>query len=261
MSKQTSLPIAVQLYTLRHLEQPLDVTLGQVAAAGYAGVETIRDHGLSAAEMKDLLAKHNLKAICTHVPLAAAEDELDALIAFNQAIGNDCICVPALPQEERNRDAKGWLEMGRRLGAIGKRCAGEGMRFLYHNHAWEMVEMDGKLAIDWLFEGASPEHLLWEPDIAWVVRGNVDPLALLQRHAGRCPRIHVKDVAAAGQNEDQMGFADVGYGTLDWSALLPAAKAAGGEWYIVEHDLPKDPVQTVNRSCEFLQKALAPLYA
>ena len=140
MSKQTSLPIAVQLYTLRHLEQPLDVTLGQVAAAGYAGVETIRDHGLSAAEMKDLLAKHNLKAICTHVPLAAAEDELDALIAFNQAIGNDCICVPALPQEERNRDAKGWLEMGRRLGAIGKRCAGEGMRFLYHNHAWEMVE-------------------------------------------------------------------------------------------------------------------------
>ena len=57
-----------------------------------------------------------------------------------------------------------------------------------------------------------------------------------------------------------MGFADVGYGTLD-GPLLPAAKAAGGEWYIVEHDLPKDPVQTVNRSCEFLQKALAPLYA
>jgi len=261
MSKQTTLPIAVQLYTLRHLEQTLDVTLGQVAAAGYSGVETINDHGLAAAEMKDLLAKHSLKAICTHVSLALAEDNLAAVIAFNKAIGNDCICVPALPQEERNRDAKGWLEMGRRLGAIGQRCAGEGMRFLYHNHAWEMVEMDGKPAIDWLFEGASPEHLLWEPDLAWIVRGNADPLALLKRHAGRCARIHVKDVAPAGQNEDQMGFADVGHGTMDWSVILPAAKAAGGEWYIVEHDLPKDPVQSINRSCEFLQKALAPLYA
>ena len=261
MTKQTSLPIAVQLYTLRHLEQALDVTLGQVAAAGYSGVETIRDHGLSAAEMNDLLAKHNLKAVCTHVPLSSAETDLDAVIAFNQAIGNNAICVPALPMEERNRDAKGWLEMGRRLGAIGERCAAAGMRFLYHNHNWEMVEMDGKLAIDWLLEGASPGTLQWEPDLAWIVRGNADPVALMKRHAGRCTRIHVKDVAAAGQNEDQMGFADVGYGTLDWSVLLPAAKAAGGEWYIVEHDLPKEPVQSINRSCEFLQKALAPLYA
>ncbi len=261
MTQQTTLPIAVQLYTLRHLEQPLDVLLGLVADAGYSGVETIGNHNLTAAQMNELLDKHNLKAICTHVPLAAAENDLDTVIAFNQAIGNTCICVPALPQELRSTTAQGWLEMGKRLGAIGARCADAGMRFLYHNHAWEMTEMDGKLAIDWLFEGASPENLLWEPDLGWIVRGNADPIALLQRYAGRCPRIHVKDVAAAGQNEDQMGFADVGYGTIDWTKLLKAAKAAGGEWYIVEHDLPKDPAQTVQRSLAFLDKTLAPLYA
>ncbi len=256
MQEQTSKPIAVQLYTLRHLEQPLAQTLHQVANIGYHGVETIGDHGISAGEMNDLLDANNLIACSTHVPLSRFESELGKVIAFNQAISNDCLVLPALPQDERPIDAAGWLEMGRRLDAIGQRCADVEMRFLYHNHAWEMVELDGKLAIDWLFEGATPENLQWEPDIAWIVRGGVDPVEILGRYTGRCPRIHVKDIAPEGQNEDQMGFADVGFGVLDWATLLPAAKAAGGEWFVVEHDLPKDPVETVQRSFDFLDGAL-----
>jgi len=92
--------------------------------------------------------------------------------------------------------------------------------------------------------------------LAWVQRGGQDGVQLLQKYAGRCPRIHCKDVAAEGQNEDQMGFADVGYGMLDWATLLPAARAAGGEWYIVEHDLPAEPLASVRRSFDFLAAAL-----
>lgn len=256
MTEQTSKPIAVQLYTLRHLEQPLSEILHHVAEMGYHGVETVGDHGISAGEMTDLLDANNLTACSSHVPLARLEEELGKVIAFNQAISNDCLVLPALPQEERPQDAAGWLEVGRRLDAIGQRCADAEMRLLYHNHAWEMVELDGKLALDWLFEGAMEDNLQWEPDIAWIVRGDVDPVELLERYSGRCPRIHVKDIAPEGQNEDQMGFADVGYGVLDWSTLLPAAKAAGGEWFVVEHDLPKDPLATARRSFDFLNDAL-----
>jgi len=256
MPDQTTKPIAVQLYSLRMLDQPLSQTLHQVADMGYRGVETIRDHGLTASEMKDLLDANKLTACSTHVPLQQFENELGNVIAFNQAISNDCLVLPALPQNIRPADATGWVEMGRRLDAIGRRCVESEMRFVYHNHAWEMEELDGKLALEWLFEGASPENLQWEPDVAWIVRGGVDPLKLLAQYAGRCPRVHVKDIAPAGQNEDQMGFADVGHGTLDWSKLLPAAKAAGAEWFIVEHDLPKQPLDSVRRSLEFLDSAL-----
>jgi sugar phosphate isomerase/epimerase len=145
------------------------------------------------------------------------------------------------------------LQLGRKLDGIGKRCGDAGVRLLYHNHAFEMVEVEGQLAIDWLLEGASPENLGFEIDLAWVQRGGQDGVKLLQRYAGRCPRIHCKDVAPEGQNQDQMGFADVGHGVLDWAALLPAAKAAGGEWYIVEHDLPKEPLTSIRRSFEFLR--------
>ena len=39
------------------------------------------------------------------------------------------------------------------------------------------------------------EHLLWEADIAWVVRGNADPKAWIDRYRGRIPLVHVKDIA------------------------------------------------------------------
>lgn len=257
MTEQTAKPIAVQLYTLRHLEQPLSKTLHQVANIGYHGVETIGNHGISAAEMKDLLDANNLIACSTHVPLSSLEEHLGEVISFNLAIGNDTIVLPAIPEDQRPTTSAGWIEMGKRLNVIGEHCVDQRLHFIYHNHAWEMAELDGKLALDWLFEGAEFDHLGWEPDIAWIVRGGVDPLTLLDRYAGRCPRIHVKDIAPEGQNEDQMGFADVGHGVLDWSELLPAAKAAGGEWLIVEHDLPKDPQETVRRSFDFLEGALA----
>ncbi|MCB0080748.1 MAG: sugar phosphate isomerase/epimerase [Caldilineaceae bacterium] len=249
------LPIAVQLYTLRHLQIPFDDLLGKVAAIGYSGVEMVATDK-SAEEVKTLLAKHNLKVASAHVPISAMEADLDGVIAYHKTIGNDTLVVPFLAPDDRGKDAASWQALGQRLDAIGQRCRAAGMRLLYHNHAFEMEKIDGKLAIDWLMEGAAAANVGFEIDLAWVVRGEQDGVQMIQKYAGRCSRIHCKDVAPAGQNEDQMGFADVGHGTLDWSALLPAAKAAGAEWYIVEHDLPKEPLESIRRSFEFLQGQL-----
>lgn len=251
----SALPLAVQLYTLRNLPDPIDVVLGQVAAAGYRGVETVSDHGLSAEALRDLLAKHNLQVVSAHVSLPKLESDFNGVLAFNRTIGNLTLVIPALPQELRSSNAEGWRQVGRRLEELAERVFDEGMHLLYHNHAWEMEPMEGKTALDWLLEAAP--HLEWEPDLAWIVRGAADPLSLLDRYTGRCPRIHVKDLAPEGQGEEEKGFADVGYGTLDWAALLPAAKAAGGEWFIVEHDWPQDPIRTIQRSHDFLQGMLA----
>lgn len=252
------LPLAVQLYSLRNLPHSLDEQLAQVAALGYRGVETLHDHGLSAAELGDLLQKHGLEAVSTHVALQKLESDLDGVIDFHRAIGNPVLAIPALPEARRPGDGDGWQKLGAQLGEIGARVTAEDMRLVYHNHAFEMEQFDGRLALDWLLAGAG-EHLQWEPDLAWVVRGGGDPLALLRRYAGRCPRVHIKDLAPAGEGEDEKGFADVGYGTLDWQALLPAARAAGAEWYIVEHDLPRDALRTIQRSITYLQGMAAHL--
>lgn len=250
------LPIAVQLYSLRNVDMPFDELLGEVAAIGYTGVETVGDHGLSADEMNEILEKHGLQAVSAHVQLSALESDFDGVAAFHKAIGNYTLIVPFLAPDDRGTDSTGWTTLGQRLDAIGQQARAAGMRLLYHNHAFEMEQVEDKLAIDWLMDGASPANVGFEMDLAWVVRGGQDGVKLLQQYAGRCPRVHCKDLAPEGENQDQMGFADVGHGTMDWSALLPAAKAAGAEWYVVEHDLPKEPLNSIRRSFDFLKEQL-----
>lgn len=256
MSTVNSLPIAVQMYSLRSLDESLDEVLAQVAAIGYPGIETVGNQGVDAGEMQALLDKHGLQVVSSHVNLTALQEELGDVIAFNKAIGNDVLVVPALPQEMRAESAENWIGVGKLLDGIGAKCVDAGMRLQYHNHWWEMAVYDGKLAIDWLLENASPENLGFEPDLAWIVRGGADPLDLLARYSGRYPRVHAKDLAKPGEADNDMGLADVGDGTLDWDALLPAAKAGGAEWFVVEHDMPPAPMADVGRSFEFLKGKL-----
>ncbi|GAB4422744.1 MAG: sugar phosphate isomerase/epimerase [Anaerolineae bacterium] len=256
----TDLPVAVQLYSLRMLPGSFDDTLAAAASAGYTAVETVGDHGCTAAEMRELLSKHGLQVIATHLPFDGLQNNLPDIIAFNQAIGNDTLVAPYIHHLVGEKRRSVFQEAGQTLGQLARRCQAEGMRLLYHNHHWEMAELEGKLALDWLFESAG-DSLGFEPDLAWITFGGVDPLALLPRFAGRCPRVHLKDLGAAGPGAaeplmDGAVMADVGAGRLDWPALLPAARDAGATWYIVEHDNPPNPVASVSGSLAYLQKQL-----
>jgi sugar phosphate isomerase/epimerase len=258
--QESALPIAVQLYSLRTLPGTFDETLAQVAGVGYTAVETVGDHGCTAAEMGALLDKHGLQVIATHLPLEALQHDLPKVIAFNKAIGNDTLVAPYIPHLVGEKRASVFQETGQLLGELARRCQAEGMQLLYHNHHWEMVEIDGKLALDWLFDSAG-DSLGFEPDLAWITVGGIDPVALLRRYAGRCLRIHVKDLGPTDPNSpdqlrDGVVMADVGSGRLDWPILLPAARDAGAAWYIVEHDNPRDPVASISNSLAYLQQQL-----
>lgn len=244
--------LAVQLYTLRSLTGGFADLLRTVVAAGYRAVETVGTHGLEAAAMRDALDAHGVEVVSSHVSLADLERDLDGALRFADEVGNHALVMPWLPEERRPDDVAGWRALGRRLDEIGARCADRGVRLLYHNHDFEMEPVDGAAGVVWLLDEADEAHLGFEPDLAWVVRGGEDPDALLERFRGRCPRVHVKDLAAPGTGEREGGWAAVGDGVLDWDHLTRLAKAAGAEWYIVEHDQPLDPVESIRRSREHL---------
>jgi len=249
----TRLPLAVQLYTLRTLPLSADELLGAVAAAGYAGVELAGNLGQSATSLRSLLDKHGLKAVSAHVQLQAMESDLPEIVRFHKAIGNDTLIVPWLPVTDRPLTAAGWSELGQRLDHLGRRVRMADMRLLYHNHDFEMVVLDGKPAIYWLLEAAKPENVGFEPDLAWIVHGGQDAVAMLQQYSGRVPRVHAKDVS---DNPDERNMADVGSGQLDWDVILPAVEDAKAEWLIVEHDQPADPLASIQRSSAFLTEKL-----
>ncbi|MEX1018996.1 MAG: sugar phosphate isomerase/epimerase [Litorilinea sp.] len=248
-------PIALQLYTLRFVSESMDAILAHAAAAGYRGVETAGTKGLAAAELADLLQKHSLEAASMHTGVAALAEDVAGQIAYAQALDCGYLTISSIPQDARPTDAAGWQALGQQFGEYGAACAQAGIRLCYHNHDFEFARVEGRYALEWMLD-AAPDTLHWQPDLAWVTRGHADPLAMLEQYAGRCPLIHVKDLHPNGQGEDEKGFADVGYGIMDWDALLPAAAKAGAVWYIVEHDLPAEPIRTIQRSYTYLAEKL-----
>ena len=151
-------------------------------------------------------------------------------------------------------DAAGWRALGKELGGIAGRFAKSGIALGYHNHHWEMDRKEGeKTALELLFEAAGSSGLAWQVDVAWLVRGGVDPKAWMRRYQPIVTAAHVKDIAPAGQNVDQDGWADVGAGVLDWRDLWAACVSAGARHMVVEHDKPSDPGQSARASLAFLR--------
>jgi len=247
-------PIAVQMYSLRNAGS-LDQQLKIVHDAGVGAVETVGTQGVSAPELKQLLDRYAIKAISSHVPLAELRRDLPGVVAFNRSIGNTTLVVPYLDAKDRPTDAAGWTALGQELGRIAKQVRAEGMHLAYHNHDFELVDFNGRTGLDLLFAAAGPE-LQTELDLAWVARAGYDPAVMLGRFRGRLFAVHAKDNAPKGQAEDEGGFAAVGQGVLDWNAILPAAAAAGVQWYIIEHDQPRDPAKVIKTGADYLRDHL-----
>lgn len=232
--------IALQMFTLRNVGS-LAEQFAMAHDEGYQAVELVGTHDVDADEMNRLLALYKLRPISAHVQLDTLENDLQQVIAFNQAIGNHRIVMPYLAPEMRPHDALGWQQLGRKLDRIGAQLRHAGMTLAYHNHNFEMKKYRGQLGLDWLLQAAHPRNLKLELDVAWVFRGGQNPAQLIKRYRHRVMAIHVKDTTGIGERDDEANFAPIGDGLLAWNEILPATRYAHVPLYIIEHDQPADP--------------------
>jgi sugar phosphate isomerase/epimerase len=80
------------------------------------------------------------------------------------------------------------------------------------------------------------------------VKGGADPVALFQKHPGRFPLWHVKDLDAKRET-----VLPVGRGTIDYERIFKAASASGMQYYFVEHDMPADAFASIKESISHLK--------
>jgi len=240
------LPVALQLYSVRdQLKEDFKRVVHKVAEIGYDGAQFAGYGGLSAAEMRALLKETGLQPAGTHTGLNVLEGQLDQEIDYNLEIGNQWIICPALP-EARRQDTTGWREIAVTLNKIGERCRDRGVKFGYHNHAFEFPQITdgqpGERGIDVLLGQTDSELVFWEPDVYWIHKGGEDPVTMIRQYAGRVPITHLKDET----KDDRRTFAEVGVGTLDWPNILQASEDANVEWHCVEQDrCDRDPLESV----------------
>lgn len=156
--------------------------------------------------------------------------------------------------------------------AAAQKLAAEGITLCYHNHHVDLAQFDGERIFD-IVRRVAPS-VGFEVDLHWVQRGGMAPLDMLEEYSGVCKIIHVKDFRVVPlpptamellAKGDMAGFynvfvniaqfAEVGAGNMNWPKLLPAAEAAGAEYFFVEQDdtYGRDPFDCLKDSREYLR--------
>ena len=227
-------------------------TVKEVAKIGYRAVELAGYGNLNTAdEAKKALNRAGLTVSGAHAPIEILENDLHKVLADAEALGNQTIICPWIP-ETRRKDAAGWIAVAKSLNQIGRACHERGFEFAYHNHSFEFQQFDGKNALDILFENCDPHLVKAEIDVYWVKHGGEDPAQRINKLGERVMLLHLKDMAAGPDKK----FAEVGTGILDFKAILAAGEKVGVKFGVVEQDntYGKPPLESVRISFENLKK-------
>jgi sugar phosphate isomerase/epimerase len=244
-----------QLYSSRNFP-PLTETLKMLKRLGYTSVEGYGALYADAAKVDELKANLGASGLTMptgHFSLDMLENDPARALDIAKALGVETIYVPYLAADQRPDSGAGYLAFGRRLQEASKPYRDAGLGFGWHNHAFEFEKLaDGAIPQVAIFEGGP--DLEWEADIAWVIKGGGDPFEWVKTFGNRLTAVHLKDIAPAGENADEDGWADLGQGTVDWKGLMAALKNTGVKYFVVEHDNPSDHARFAERSIAVAQQ-------
>ena len=244
--------LALQLYTVRELaNDDMLGTLARVAGLGYGAVEFAGYGGVAPARLRSELDELGLGALGSHLPLHLWNERGDQVLEELHTLSCTYAVVPS-PPDHLQKDEQGAWELAALLNHCGERCRAAGLRFAYHNHSGEFSATGGRSFWELLAERTDPELVEFELDLYWAEYAGADACALLDRHRGRVPLVHVKDMAPGSGKQDR----PVGEGILRWASLLEAAVGAGTTGYIVEQDYPSDPLRDSATSLKNLMDLL-----
>ena len=236
--------IAYQLYCSRNFP-PLSDTLSMLAGVGFKAVEGYGGLYADLAGLQAGLDANGLSMPTGHFGIDMVEGDVKGTLNVAKTLGMEKVYIPYIAADQRPTDAAGWEAFGKRLAAIGKPITDAGFGFGWHNHDFELADLGGGVTpLDMIAAAGVPLEL----DLGWVRVAGHDPIAWIQKYAGQISSVHVKDIAKDGEATDEDGWADVGYGIMDWAAIKPALDAAGITHFVVEHDNPKDHKRLATRS-------------
>jgi sugar phosphate isomerase/epimerase len=250
-----------ELYTVRSLlAADFEGTLGALAAIGFQEVEGSDLCGRTPDEVRRAFDVLGLVAPAWHAfldPENAAT--LDEAIERAQTLGARYLVAATAkelvsfgPKGVTLRDdlpAEGYRAIAAFLNRAGERCRAAGLVLAYHNHPVELNFVEGvRTGYDLLLESTDPALVSFEIDLAWTVAGGADPRSFFARHPGRFPLWHAKDVNERGED------LDLGYGLVDFAAILAEAERAGLRHLFVERDTEEDPLRTARRGYAHLAR-------
>jgi sugar phosphate isomerase/epimerase len=232
------------------MKQDFRGTLEKVSAIGYEGVEYMYSFhcGESLRDFRKGFDDYGLKVIGSHVQMNHLRDELEQVIEENLMLGSNYITC-AYNAFETMEKVEAAAEF---YNTVGQKCKQNGLQFCYHNHFKEFVEIDGRYALDLMYEKTDRNWVQAQIDVYMLLNLGIDVNSYVLKYKDRCPLLHVKDMGGLDK-----GVVSVGTGELDLPSLVDTAKTIGTEWLIIElgeEILVEKPFEVLKESYENLKK-------
>jgi len=242
--------LTLQLYTLRDaLSENFEATFETIREIGFKNVEPAGLSGRSPKEYAKYLNALGLKAPSAHSPLPIGDDR-NKVIDTALEIGCRYLITGCPPAWQENFTSIDGIKRTAELYTeAAENATKHGLFVGYHNHDWDLLEVEGQSAYRVFLEN-TPETVLWETDVFWVARAGLDPVAFIQEIGARGRLLHLKD-GHLKNREITPPFLPAGAGEVD---LITAAKSSQfAEYSAVELDAyDGDMLDAVRKSYQFL---------
>ncbi len=263
-----SKPIGAQLYTLRSIlpDNPGQI-LKNLAAIGYTEVEVLQDGW---DDMAPLVKDAGLKPVSMHVRPGVvtgdfgkekrmSHDTAASAAEWAAGFGIEWFVMPYVPDDQRGTTADDFKKLTAKLNAAAEAAKAAGLKFAYHNHAFEFGPLGDTTRFEILMSETDADLVKLELDVFWAKLAGHDPAQLIRDLNGRAALLHLKDLAPGTETQYKEGapkewFKEVGNGVIDFKAVLQAAEQNNVAHYFVEQDqTPGDPLDSLRQSYAYLR--------
>lgn len=251
LANNVSQKFGVQLYSFRN-EMSKDAigTLKQIAAIGIKEIETAQSnkghyYGLGPKEMKSVCDDLGMNLKSGHVAL-----DKNWQRTMNDAVesGQEYLICSSMPS--RGQTVDNYLKVAEKFNEAGEACKKLGLKFGYHNHAYEFESENNKVLFDVLLDNTDPNLVHMELDLGWVIMGGKDPLDYFKAYPGRFPLWHLKDM-----DMEKKESTEFGKGGLDIALMMQNQKASGVKHIFIEQEeYANTPMESMKHNMAYLKR-------
>ena len=225
--------LGAQFYTLREKNKTpegLYNSFKEVKKIGYQVVQMSAICKIEAERLKSFSDEFELPITCTHSAFDRIVGDTDALIKEHITYGCPVIGIGSMPNEYRGsiEGARAFMD---KIREPMKKMEAAGLRFAYHNHEFEFVDLGGVCSYDLLMEELPTLNFIL--DTYWFKysdRSYLDYIKLMGNE--RLTNVHFKDMKTEPKGE----ICPCGEGTIDFAPVVKLCDDLKIPYALVEQD-------------------------
>jgi len=237
----------------------------QIGEVGFEGVETnwknLERYFDRPAVFLRILKDSRLELIGAHIggsPWTAAArakvlDDVNRTARFVKAVGGSFVVFSGAYPKARPVPETAWSQMAEFMNEVGRICANNGVRCLYHNH-WVECDADG---LERLCRLTDPKLVGFAFDTGHALRAGKDPAAVIAVLGKRLGLVHLADSVAPGPTPPHRP--PLGDGRLKIAEVAAALRKVNfDQWIVLEEETSSAGRSLAERGLKVFRTAFPP---